>query len=125
MGENYKALVWRAGQVDMNGDMLTADALKQMAAQMRPGSDIFLSFDFRLAIGHVSQAWVEDDALYMHATFDDPVFTEALSSGQMSIRPGFSIEAKHAEYGHRMVDEVGTTHLALTPNPMPLPGDQV
>lgn len=124
MGENIEALVWRANEADVNGDVFTADALRGMADGLIPGSEISFNFDFQRVVGYVVQPWIDGDDLYMYATFDDPEILEALRDGKAAIRPGFSIEAEHQEDCGRVIDAVGVVHVAVTPNPMPLPGDQ-
>jgi hypothetical protein len=124
VGENVDALVWRAQEPDTNGQAVTVEALKQMADGLRPGSVISNNFDFRQKIGYVVQAWIDGHDLYVTATFDDESLVELLRQGKLAVRPGFSIEEAHQnEDGLTVVDTVGVTHVAVTPDPMPLPGD--
>ena len=124
MEENFTALVWRANAEDAHGDTFTTDALKGMADGLIPGSEVFFNFDFRRVVGHIVQPWIDGDNLYVTVTFTDPEIIEALRDGKASIRPGFSVEGMHLEDGHSIIDAIGTTHVAVTPNPLPLPGDQ-
>lgn len=125
MTEKFDALVWKAQEVDIHGDTITPEALRDMADGLPPGSSISDDFDFWQRVGDVAQAWIDGHDLYVTATFDDADMVELLRQGKYAIRPGFSIEAMHKDAaGNVVIDKIGVTHVAVTPNPIPLPGEQ-
>ena len=123
MSENFDMLVWRANAVDANGDTLTTVALLSMANALIPGAEITRDFVFNHPVGHIVQPWVQNDELHVTAVFTDPDVIEAIREGKVSLRPGFSIGASHQVNDKRVIDEVDQASVALTPNPMPLPGE--
>jgi hypothetical protein len=124
MGENIDALVWRSEQVDVRGEIVTAEALMDMVDALWTGSIITRDFNFRRPVGQIDQAWIDDHDLYVQAYFDDVDLVELLRQGKLAIRPGFEVEKMHLdEAGHRVLDELGEVHVAVLSDPMPLPGD--
>ena len=127
MGEHFETVVWRSGKVDTNGDLVTDEALEQMAASLQqpPGVGVSSNFDFRRVVGHVNRAWVDGHDLYVDTTFDDLHIAELLLQGKAAIRPGFAIEKMRWDDGHELVviEQVGQVHISVLTNPMPLPGE--
>lgn len=126
MHENFDALVWRAEQADIHGDIFTVDALRQMADGLPPGTVVSDNFDIRRkTVGHVVRAWIDGHDLYVTATFDDEHLFELIRQNEAAIRPGFSVEAMHKdEAGDTVIDKIGVSHVAVVPNPIPLPGER-
>ena len=123
MSQNVDALIWRAGAPDAYGDVLTLESLEQMAQGLKPGDEITLDFDFRNVIGHLVQAWIQGNDLYATITVDD-LYAQDARDGKLALRPGFRIAAQHADAdGVRIVDKIDITHVSLTSNPLPLPGE--
>ena len=123
MSQNVDALIWRAGASDAYGDVLTLEALETMAKALKPGDEITLDFDFRNVIGHLVQAWIQGNDLYATVSIDD-LYAQDARDGNLAVRPGFRIAAQHMDAdGVRIIDKIDITHVSLTPNPLPLPGE--
>lgn len=124
MSKDFTAEVWRANVPDANGDQVTTKALQQMAERMH-SMKVSYNFEFNNLVGYVKQAWIERGTLHVSATIDDPETIELLQGGEAAIRPGFEIKEAHwGTGGVHVVDEIGISFLAVSPNPMPLPGEQ-
>lgn len=117
------ALVWRANHVDLNGDMMTMEALEDMVKALPPGTELGFDFDFRKGTaGHVRRAWIKGEYLGVSVVLDDPNMAKALHASDLKVRPGFSMSAAHLEDGHQVVDRVDAAMLSVMTHPMPLPG---
>lgn len=126
MSEDFDVLVWRANIPDSQGDQVTTKALEEMAKRMPVGQDVTFNFDFRKIIGHVKDAWVADNDLYVRASIDDPEVIELLHTNKAVMRPGFGVTESHQDTGGvRVIDSISASFASVTPDPiMPLPGDQ-
>ena len=122
MSEQFEMLVWRANEVDTNGDLLTPAALLSMADSLFTGKDITVDFSFTNSVGKIVQAWVRNQELWVTAVFTDCDIIESIREEKMCLRPGFSIEsASRNENGVRVIDKVGKADLGLMTNWMLIP----
>ena len=126
MSEQFEMLVWRANEVDTNGDVLTPAALLSMADALFSGKDITINFSFTNPVGKIVQAWVRNHELWVSAVFIDCDVIEAIREEKMTLRPGFSIESSSRKAnGMRVIDKVGTADVGLMTDGMLLPGSLV
>ena len=123
MSEQFEMLVWRANEVDTNGDLLTSAALLSMADVLVTGKDITIDLSFATSVGKIVQAWVRNQELWVTAVFTDCDIIEAIREKKMCLRPGFSIESSSRnENGVRVIDKVGKADVGLmTTVSWPLP----
>lgn len=125
MGEAIEVLIWRGEQVDVYGDVFTADALRQLADSIQPGSPITVNFQQEQVVGRVVQTWLDGNDLRAYVTFEQESIAEAVQEGRLAVRPGFTSVKEHKEpYGVRVFDQVSIGHVAVTPTPVPLPGER-
>lgn len=127
MGENIDVLVWRAEEVDAHGDLLTPQALQQMANSIIPGTEISLNFDIRNMVGRVFAVWIDGKDLYVTVRVDDPGVVDAIKNGRAAVRPGFEIRESHTDNvaaNKRVIDHIGQAHVSVTTTPMRPPGDE-
>ena len=126
MSEQFEMLVWRANEVDTNGDVLTPAALLSMADALFSGKDITIDFSFTNPVGKIVQAWVRNQELWVYAVFTDCDVIEAIREEKMTLRPGFSIKSSsRKDNGIRVIDKVGTADVSLMTNGMLMPGNLV
>ena len=122
MSEQFEMLVWRANEVDMNGDVLTPAGLLSLADSLVTGQEIKVNFGFNNAVGKIVQAWVRNQELWVSAVFTDRDIIEAIREEKMTLRPGFVIESfSRTEDGIRLINKVGRADLGLMNNGMPIP----
>ena len=122
MSEQFEMLVWRANEVDTNGDVLTPAGLLSLADSLVVGKDITVNFGFNNAVGKIVQAWVRNQELWVSAVFTDCDIIEAIREEKMTLRPGFVIESfSRTEDGIRLIDKVGKAYVGLMNNGMPIP----
>ena len=122
MSEQFEMLVWRANEVDTNGDALTPAGLLSLADSLVVGKDITVNFGFNNAVGKIVQAWVRNQELWVSAVFTDRDIIEAIREEKMTLRPGFVIESfSRTEDGIRLINKVGRADLGLMNNGMPIP----
>ncbi len=124
MSQIFDLLIWRADEVDKNGDIFTLAGLLSMADTLLPGTKITVNFDCRTQVGHIIQSWVRDKELHVTAIFTDSDAIAMIHRRKAALRPGFSIGTSRLVDGQRIIDQVEMTYVALTPTPMPLPGDR-
>lgn len=123
-GARVTRVVWRANATDVNGCLLTSNALRQMANDLRiRRPPISFNFDVRKPpVGRVVSARMADDELRVTCDIHDGEVLTALLSSRAALRPGYVMEdAVMRPDGVMIVGSVSGTYLGLTPNPMPLP----
>ena len=126
MSEQFEMLVWRADGVDMNDDMLTPAALLSLADGLHSGADISLDFRFGSSVGKIVQAWVRNRELWVSIVVTDCDVIKAIREGELTLRPGFSIEKSHiSSDGHQVIEKVGHADVGLMTNGMPLPSVRI
>ena len=125
MSENIDVIIWRANQADVNGDVFTPEALKQMAVGLIPGSSTPLNYGAGEVGGFIVQAYIDGDDLRAIVQVDEPIIAKGLRDEILAVRPGFSIEAcSTAPCGCRVIEKIGVAHISVVSSPMPLPGDK-
>ena len=124
MSENIDVIVWRANQADANGDVCTAEALKQMADGLIPGASTPLNYGAAVC-GLLVQAYIDGDDLRAIIQVDEPRIAKGLHDETLAVRPGFQIEAcATAPCGCRVIEKIGAVYISILSSPMPLPGDK-
>ena len=122
MSEQFEMLVWRANEVDTNGDALTPAGLLSLADSLVVGKDITVNFGFNNAVGKIVQAWVRNQESWVSAVFTDRDIIEAIREEKMTLRPGFVIESSSRnENDVRVIDKVDKAYVGLMSNGMPIP----
>ena len=126
MGENIDVLVWRAEEIDAHGDMLSPQALQDMADRLIPGTAIPFNFDLRNPVGYIVAVWIKGKDLMATVRVTDPGIADAINSGRASVRPGFEIAELHTDNGSskRVIDHITAAHMSVCAQPMHLPGEQ-
>lgn len=124
MSENIEVLIWRSDQIDEHGDLVTPQALQDMADRLTPGLAIPLNFDFRDIVGHIVKARVNGKELWATICICDPSVLDAIKNDHAAIRPSFGITASHTDNGaaKRVIDHIDEVHAVVTSTPMNLPG---
>ena len=122
MSEQFEMLVWRANEVDTNGDVLTPAGLLSLADSLVTGQDITVNFGFNNAVGKIVQAWVRNQELWVSAVFTDRDIIEAIREEKMTLRPGFVIESfSRVEDDIRLINKVDKAYVGLMSHGMPIP----
>lgn len=124
--KNFDSVVWRAKQADVNGDVLTPEALKQLADKMLLGSPITFDYQFDKEIGRVVQKHIVGNNLHATVQIDDSVILEGLRDGRFAVRPGFQIEGALPSplCSCRVIHSISAAHFTVLSSPMPLPGQR-
>ncbi len=124
--QNLDVLVWRAEEIDGHGDLLTPQALQDMADRLIPGTAIPLNFDLRNPVGYLVAVWIDGKDLMATVRVTDLGIVAAIKNGRAAVRPGFELAEQHTDNGpsKRVIDHVTAAHLSVTLTPMHLPGEQ-
>lgn len=126
MSENIDVLVWRAEEIDEHGDLLTPQALQDMADHLVPGTAIPLNFDLRNPVGYIVAVWIDGKDLMATVRVTDPGIIDAITNGRAAVRPGFEIAEMHGanDSSKRVIDHITAAHMSVCLQPMHLPGEQ-
>ncbi len=123
--QEVEVLVWRANQTDLHGDLMTSEALRDMADSLTEGMKISLNWDFTNMIGHVVQTRIEGDDLYVTAEIDASCVRKVMRDGKLTMRPGFEMTSWWKdEQDNCIVDACEQAFVSIVPKPLPIPGEQ-
>lgn len=85
-GRKFRALVWKAGVSDSDGDIVSRDVLRRCARNFEP-VDVLIAFDPGLVVGKATACTVLDDWLIAKGTLDD-LGRKAVEVGMVPV-PGY------------------------------------
>ena len=122
-------IVWRAGIPDMDGDIITTDALREAYndLRMRIGQQVgdvsvLFNFDYRKPVGRIVEVQWDGENLIARVIIDKKETIGPDLWEQCALRPGFVVEKQEKRGdGTQVFKKISHFSISLTDNPMPLP----
>ena len=124
-------IVWRAGLPDVDGVVITPEALHEAYIDLKTrvgrqvgGVPVSFNFDDRKRVGQVIEVQWDGENLIARDIIDMKEIIGPDLWEQCSLRPGFVVEEEEVQKrndGIRVFKKISALHISLTTNPMPLP----